>query len=290
MNVARTIQRLVWRMPAERAIRRMMGQGVPAGLEPALRYLITETLPVDDRKVLAPIGGLRSQLLAQQHGSPTVFDSPSPIAPGSIPVPGRPKHVTWHYLAEKTSVTHYWGVFLYLCAKHLPAQTILELGGAVGMSASYMAAASPSLRLTTVEGSTSLAPVAAANLRVMNPSAIVLNAMFDDALDSLLPRLSAPLDIVHIDGQHETVSTFHYLDRVRPHLHQNSVVIFDDIHWNADMRHAWNGLCGTSGFSYCIDVGRYGVCVWGGADSHPETYSFSRYTSDWRNEDHNLGT
>jgi predicted O-methyltransferase YrrM len=152
-----------------------------------------------------------------------------------------------------------------------------------------MAAASSQLHLTTVEGSSNLAPVAAANLRVTNPNATVVNAMFDDALDSLLPQLTAPLDIVHIDGQHESVSTFHYLERVRPHLRKDSLVIFDDIHWSADMRQAWNDLKATDGFSHCIDVGRYGVCVWGGADVRPQAHNLSRYTADWRNENHQPG-
>src|SRR5947209_1590959 len=133
MNVARSIQRLVWRMPAGYAIRRTVAEGMPASLEPALRYLITETLPAHDRKVLAPIAGLRRQLLEQGFQSPAVFDSPPPVEPGGVPAPGRLKPVTWRHLAEQTSVTHYWGVFLYLCAKHSRAQTILELGGAVGI-------------------------------------------------------------------------------------------------------------------------------------------------------------
>jgi len=66
MNVSRAIQRLICRMPAERAIRRMLGQGVPVSLEPALRYLITETLPGDDQKVLRPIDRLREQRLTQE--------------------------------------------------------------------------------------------------------------------------------------------------------------------------------------------------------------------------------
>src|SRR4029078_4684788 len=114
----------------------------------------------------------------------SVFNSPAPISAGQTPVPGPPKPVTWRHLAEQTSVTYYWGVFLYLCAKHSGARTILELGSAAGISASYRAAASSQLHLTPVEGSTNLAPVAAANLRVTNPNATVLNAMFDDALDS----------------------------------------------------------------------------------------------------------
>ena len=69
MNPARAIQRLVRRMPAERTIRSMIDDGAPAGLGPALRYLITETVSADDRRVLAPIDGLRAQLLEQKHES-----------------------------------------------------------------------------------------------------------------------------------------------------------------------------------------------------------------------------
>src|SRR5262249_33439927 len=158
------------------------------------------------------------------------------------------------------------------------------LGSCAGISACYLAAASASSRVLTVEGSPDLAAVAAANLRVINPSARAVNAMFDEALDRLVPELSGFLDLVHIDGQHERASTIHYFQRLLPHLGLGALTIFDDIHWSDDMRRAWQDIAQTRGVSHAIDVGRYGICVWQGGAARPKQHNFARYTGEWRDE------
>jgi predicted O-methyltransferase YrrM len=263
----------------------MVDEGVPASLVPALHYLIDAKVAASERGTLAPIDDLRSRVATRSDRKPLVFDSPHPLRPGEKdPVPGPVKTTEWCWTAERSSVTRHWGTFLFLCAKHSHPRTILELGGCAGISACYLAAASQSSRLITVEGSADLAAVAAANLREINPTAKVVNAMFDDALDQLLPALSGSLDLVHIDGQHNRASTIHYFDRFQPHLGRGALIIFDDIHWSDDMRRAWRDIAQTGGVSHAIDVGRYGVCVWKGDGSQPKQYNFARYTGEWRDE------
>ena len=118
-----------------------------------------------------------------------------------------------------------------------------------------------------------------------NQSAIACcDAMFDDALDQWLPRLSGRLDLVHIDGQHERGSTLHYFERLKPRLHSGALVIFDDIHWSDDMRQVWREIATARGVSHSINVGRYGLCVWSGTAEPPRVHDFSRYARNWQIE------
>jgi len=101
-----------------------------------------------------------------------------------------------------------------------------------------------------------------------------------------LPELSGKIDLVHIDGQHERFSTLHYFSKIKKHLRSGALVIFDDIHWSEGMRLAWRDLCQSRGISNAIDVGRYGLCLWQGSDCIPRIDDFSRYASNWRDENH----
>jgi hypothetical protein len=278
--------RAVLRLPARCAIHRMLAEGLPPELAGPFAYLAWPVIAPSDRRVLVPIDRLREMLANRSDDPPHRFISPTeqPDDRNNIPAAGPLEPLTWHWVAHRTSVGLYWGAFLYLCAKHTRARTVLELGGAVGMSACYLGAGDSSRQLITVEGSSSMSAIAEPNLRAINPNARVVNAMFDDALDEWLPKLSGKLDIVHIDGQHERISTLHYFERLKPHLHPGALVILDDIHWSDDMRRAWKELCQSPGLTHAVDVGRYGICVWAGTSHAPRVHDFSRYASDWRDE------
>jgi hypothetical protein len=44
---------------------------------------------------------------------------------------------------------------------------------------------------------------------------------------------------------------FHYL---LPHLHNNSILIFDDIHWSEEMERVWEEIKGHASVRYTIDI------------------------------------
>jgi predicted O-methyltransferase YrrM len=184
-------------------------------------------------------------------------------------------------IAQVTSVHPYWGMFLYLCASAVGAETILELGSCAGISGCYVASGTHCRRFITVEGSPELARLAEANIRQVASHAEVVNALFDDALDAILPTLGKGLDMAYIDGQHEKRSTLHYFKRLVPHLSSGAVVVFDDIQWSPDMWEAWQELSRWPGVSHAINVGRFGVCVWDGA-AMPKSFDLSLCTRFWR--------
>jgi predicted O-methyltransferase YrrM len=287
-NFARTIYRALLQVSARRAISRMLANGLPPWLGPALSHLSRPVIAVPEQRILEPIDGFRTALRDRTDEPPKVFYSPEPqnretgetnrVTPGSF------ERSAWEWIAGHACVTSYWGVFLYLCTKHKKPETILELGGCVGISACYLSAGNSNGQLITVEGAPELASIAEVNVRQINPRSRVVNAMFDDALDQWLPRLSGRLDLVHIDGQHERGSTLHYFERLKPHLHSGALVIFDDIHWSDDMRQVWREIATARGVSHSINVGRYGLCVWSGTAEPPRVHDFSRYARNWQIE------
>jgi len=219
----------------------------------------------------------------------SVYPSPEPQPEGSgqtdqkRPIPGAIDRSTLAYIAEVASISRYWGSFLHLCASSAQARTILELGGCAGISGSYLASAPLCQRFVTVEGSPDLAKLAGRHInQVAAGQCEVRNALFDDALDALLPGFGTALDFAYIDGQHERAATIHYLKRITPALHPGSIVIFDDVMWSRDMESAWQEISATDGVSAAVLLGRLGVIVWGLAGDKADHYDLSRFTAEWK--------
>ena len=59
----------------------------------------------------------------------------------------------------------------------------------------------------------------------------VIQGRFEDRIGEALERLGA-LDLVFIDGNHRKESVLDNFERCRPYLHNNSVVVIDDIHYS----------------------------------------------------------
>ena len=61
----------------------------------------------------------------------------------------------------------------------------------------------------------------------------------DHTLAPALAALTAPLDFAFFDGNHRYEPTLNYFELCLAHRTDESVFVFDDIHWSADMERAW---------------------------------------------------
>jgi predicted O-methyltransferase YrrM len=259
-------------------LRRARRRGLPEYLRAPLEYLLTERASPQTAAVMERVERLRAGL-AQRAGSAGIYLTPRPGAARHSP--GPLERITLERIARVTSILPYWGAFLNLCAESIRARVLFELGSGAGLSGCYLAAASSCTSFTTVEGSPVLAELARANLRHVNPEARVLNAFFDPALDEVLPRLDAPLDLVFIDGHREFEARLDYCRRLRPHLNRPALVLLDDIHSLPAMQRAWEVERRQAGWTAALDLGRMGLLVWEADTLRPRQFNFSPFTAWW---------
>lgn len=139
---------------------------------------------------------------------------------------------------------------LFRIARHYQSVNVLELGTSLGITTTYLALAQKKIpsaaytypQLHTIEGDPAIARTAAANFSKLNLSHIHQSVgNFDAILPTILPP-SEPYDFVYVDGNHRYEPTIHYFSQLLPHMHTNSVMIFDDIHWSAGMEKAWEAI------------------------------------------------
>jgi predicted O-methyltransferase YrrM len=133
-------------------------------------------------------------------------------------------------------------------------KTILELGTSLGVTTSYLAKAAPAATVTTIEGSSAIAAVAAENfakLKAQNIRQFVGN--FDELLPSVIRQLTS-IDLAYIDGNHRMEPTVRYFQQLLPVLHNQSILVFDDIHWSAEMESAWEEIKQHPSVTCTVDV------------------------------------
>jgi predicted O-methyltransferase YrrM len=143
---------------------------------------------------------------------------------------------------------------LYRLARHYNAQTIIELGTSLGITTAYLALASPSSQIITIEGSKAIAEKAQDNFQKLGITNIQsLQGNFDDLLPSVLPQLPS-IDLAYIDGNHRYEPTINYFLQLLSQSHNNTILIFDDIHWSEEMEQAWEEIKQHPSVQYTIDI------------------------------------
>lgn len=131
---------------------------------------------------------------------------------------------------------------LFRLVQHLQLKTIIELGTSVGLNSLYLAAAVERGQVISIEGSASLHQFAK-QLAEKNAFSFVqyVKGKFDDVLPEILSAQQT-IDFVYIDGNHLETATLNYFELLLPHLHDNSVLVFDDIYWSKGMTKAWKKI------------------------------------------------
>ncbi|HEX2534959.1 MAG TPA: class I SAM-dependent methyltransferase [Chitinophagaceae bacterium] len=135
-----------------------------------------------------------------------------------------------------------WGQLLYRLVRRYQPGTILELGTSLGVTTSYLAAGHPGAQVITVEGSPAIAARASENFRSLGLTNIqAVTGTFDAVLPDLLQQFPS-VDLAYLDGNHRLEPTLKYFGQLLPAVHNDSIFVFDDIHWSRGMETAWNTI------------------------------------------------
>lgn len=148
---------------------------------------------------------------------------------------------------------------LFRLVNYYQPETILELGTSLGISTCYMAMANPHAYVVTGEGSNAIAAEATRNFHAMNlPFVELVEGNFDDTLPEMLQSMPI-VDMAFIDGNHREEPTLRYFNQILPHTHNFSMIVFDDIHWSAEMEAAWEAIKAHPRVRMSIDLFFVGI-------------------------------
>jgi predicted O-methyltransferase YrrM len=134
------------------------------------------------------------------------------------------------------------GQLLFRMIKEYQPQTILELGTSLGITTSYLSLARPDSLLITMEGANEVASIARRNFESLGLQNIsITEGNFDNTLSTVIAPLSS-VDFAFIDGNHRREPTERYFQQLLSKTNNDSILVFDDIHWSREMEYAWETI------------------------------------------------
>ncbi len=143
---------------------------------------------------------------------------------------------------------------LYRLSRRFKPENILEMGTATGISASYIKFSVPDSKLISLEGCENLARVARQTFEDLQIQNIEIHTGdFEQSLPKVIKEFEK-LDFVFFDGNHRKDATLNYFSQCAEKANEDSLFVFDDIHWSPDMAQAWEIIKNDPRVTLSIDL------------------------------------
>ena len=145
-------------------------------------------------------------------------------------------------IAKNAAISTKRALLLNRLTSYLNIKTALELGTSLGVSSTAIAAGN-NVKLLTLEGCPETSNIAREYFNKFGLNTITLKVgNFDEFFTFENRKKEHFQDLIYFDGNHQKEATLSYFNQLLPLAQNNSVFIFDDIHWSKGMEEAWEEI------------------------------------------------
>ena len=145
---------------------------------------------------------------------------------------------------------------LFRMAKYFKSENILELGTSLGLGTVALSLSNEFSAIHTVEGCPNTLLKAQEYFEKFNLHNIQIHQKL---FSEFLENTSEKFDLIFIDGDHNGERTLGYFHSLLKNVHNDSVIIFDDIYWSKDMTAAWQQIIVNENVTVSIDTFQWGL-------------------------------
>jgi predicted O-methyltransferase YrrM len=143
---------------------------------------------------------------------------------------------------------------LYKIVAYFQPEQIVEMGTSLGITTCYLSIANSNAQVVTMEGAPNVANVAKEVFKALDIQNIqLIEGNFDISLPQYINSIDQ-LGLAYIDGNHRYAPTMHYFQLLLQKATEESVLIFDDIHWSEEMEKAWDEIKQHPSVTLTIDL------------------------------------
>jgi predicted O-methyltransferase YrrM len=179
-------------------------------------------------------------------------------------------------IAKTAGISSKRAKLLFRITNYLQPNSILEIGTSLGLATSALslgleaktnrAKLNKNAKITTLEGCTKTMAIAKNQCQIQNLNNIdFINTEFSSYLttQNLQPTSYNPqpttYNLVYFDGNHSKKATLKYFELLLPTITNDSIWIFDDIHWSKDMEETWEIIQNHPKVTVTIDTFQWGI-------------------------------
>lgn len=161
-------------------------------------------------------------------------------------------------IAKNSSSKGKYGVLLAKMARHYDCKQILELGTSLGIGTAHLALGQPQATVITVEGCPNTAEIARRQFAALELQNIQL---INSDFQSFIEKDNRVYDLIYLDGHHIGSAVLSYIKQLEKNMHDETILIIDDIYWSADMKAAWDEIIANENFHCTMDLWRMGIAL-----------------------------
>ena len=138
---------------------------------------------------------------------------------------------------------------------------IVELGTSLGVTTAYLATMNKGDKVLTFEGCNAVAEIAKENWKLMEINNIEcrVGEVTEESLRLAVVDLQGGLDVAFIDANHTYEGTKSYFNVLAEKVHEKTVIVVDDIHYNQAMEKAWMEICADERVTSTMDLYQIGM-------------------------------
>jgi predicted O-methyltransferase YrrM len=143
---------------------------------------------------------------------------------------------------------------LYKIAAYYQPSAILEMGTSFGITTCYLSLANENAKVVTMEGAPNVAVIAKQTFEKLGIENVrIEEGDFNHTLPLYLAS-QASVGFAYVDGNHRYEPTIQYFNQLLEKSNDDSILIFDDIHWSAEMENAWEEIKQHPSVTLTIDL------------------------------------
>ena len=171
-------------------------------------------------------------------------------------------------IAQTAGITPKNAELLFRIVYYFQPKSILEIGTSLGLATSALSLGNKNSNIITLEGCPNTMATAkkmfqVSSFKFPNNNVEFVNTEFNLYFENFKPETlnlkPQIFDLVYFDGNHSKKATLDYFEALLPTICNDSIWIFDDIHWSADMEETWEIIKNHPKISVTIDTFQWGI-------------------------------
>ena len=166
-------------------------------------------------------------------------------------------------IAQTAGISPKRAELLYRVTNYFKPAAILEIGTSLGLATSALALGNSKAKVITLEGCPQTSSIAKTQLQEFDCNNVEnVVTEFESYFEDLQLRLKTEIknfNLIYFDGNHSKKATLTYFELLLPTINNDSVWIFDDIHWSQDMEEAWEVIKKHPKVTVTVDVYHAGL-------------------------------
>jgi predicted O-methyltransferase YrrM len=173
-------------------------------------------------------------------------------------------------IAKTAGITSKRAELLFRITNYFQSESILEIGTSLGLATSALSLGNLKAKIITLEGCPETAKIAQLQFQKFNCNNVesIITA-FNSYLEKWNPSLNTATEhyklntehfsLIYFDGNHSKKATVDYFELLLSTITNETVWIFDDIHWSPEMEEAWKIIKTHPKVTITIDTFQWGL-------------------------------